>query len=87
MSEKIINNQNEQEAIWESLSYFDDLETEEISLTDELIFLETSRITDALVKAKNNKSHAAKQLGIGRTLLIHKIKKYDLDKKELPIPY
>ena len=49
MSEKIINNQNEQEAIWESLSYFDDLETEEISLTDELIFLETSRITDALV--------------------------------------
>lgn len=87
MSKKNINNQSEQEAIWEALSYFDGLETEEISLTDELIILETSRITDALVKANNNRSHAAKRLGIGRTLLIHKIKKYDLDKKELPIPY
>ena len=87
MSKKKIINKIQQEEISNAVSNIDDIETEEISLTDELIILETSRITDALVKANNNRSHAAKRLGIGRTLLIHKIKKYDLDKKELPIPY
>tara|TARA_B110000305_G_C18889222_1_gene381126 strand:- start:58 stop:324 length:267 start_codon:yes stop_codon:yes gene_type:complete len=88
MSEKDVKNQSEQDGIWEALSFFDDVEQEEISLTDELIILETSRISDALARANYNRTKAARSLGIGRTLLIHKIKKFELDpNKELPVPY
>ena len=51
----------------------------ELTLNEELEFLEKSRIKNALDCNDGNRSHAAKQLGIGRTLLIHKIKKYQLN--------
>jgi len=68
--------QNEQQALWDALSYFDNVE--QLNLPNELEALERSRIHDALINHKNNRSKAASELGIGRTLLIHKIKKYDL---------
>jgi len=45
------------------------------------MMLEASRITSALEKFNYNRTHAANDLGIGRTLLIHKIKKYELNNK------
>lgn len=72
----MISGQNEQQALWDALSYFDDVE--QLNLPNELEALERSRIRDALLNHKNNRSKAASELGIGRTLLIHKIKKYDL---------
>ena len=50
------------------------------ALGDEVEELEQHRIRDALEMSKGNKTHAASYLGIGRTLLLHKIKKYELDK-------
>ena len=50
------------------------------ALADEVEELEQHRIRDALEMSKGNKTHAASYLGIGRTLLLHKIKKYELDK-------
>ena len=50
------------------------------ALGDEEEELEQHRIRDALEMSKGNKTHAASYLGIGRTLLLHKIKKYELDK-------
>ena len=46
------------------------------TLPDELAELERKRIQWALQTANNNKTHASKRLGIGRTLLIHKCKKH-----------
>ena len=72
----MISEQNEQQALWDALSYFDN--PEQIALPNELEALERSRIREALMSHKDNRSKAAAELGIGRTLLIHKIKKYDL---------
>lgn len=47
-----------------------------VSLPDEIAELERKRIEWALQTANNNKTHASKRLGIGRTLLIHKCKKH-----------
>lgn len=47
-----------------------------VSLPDEIADLERKRIQWALQTANNNKTHASKRLGIGRTLLIHKCKKH-----------
>ena len=49
-----------------------------VSLPDELEELERKRIQWALQTANNNKTHASKRLGIGRTLLIHKCKKHGI---------
>ena len=72
----MISEQNEQQALWDALSYFD--APEQLNLPNELEALERSRIRDALINHNDNRSKAAAELGIGRTLLIHKIKKYDL---------
>ena len=48
------------------------------TLPDELAELERKRIRWALQTANNNKTHASKRLGIGRTLLIHKCKKHGI---------
>ena len=48
------------------------------TLPDELAELERKRIQWALQTANNNKTHASKRLGIGRTLLIHKCKKHGI---------
>ena len=72
----MISEQNEQQAIWDALSYFDNAEYP--NLPNELEALERNRIRDALINHDDNRSKAASELGIGRTLLIHKIKKYNL---------
>jgi len=72
----MISEQNEQQALWDALSYFDNAEYPD--LPNELEALECSRIKEALMNHKDNRSKAAAELGIGRTLLIHKIKKYNL---------
>ena len=71
-------NKAEQEWLWEQLDFFDQVEP--VGLPDEIAKLEESRIREALKEYNNNKTHAAKNLGIGRTLLIHKIKKYEIEK-------
>lgn len=48
------------------------------SLMEELTDIEKRRIVDALQHYNGNRTKAALDLGIGRTLLIHKIKKYNL---------
>tara|TARA_S200002703_G_scaffold100554_1_gene86913 strand:- start:92 stop:373 length:282 start_codon:yes stop_codon:yes gene_type:complete len=48
------------------------------ALADEVEELEQQRIHDALQMSNGNKTHAASYLGIGRTLLLHKIKKYHI---------
>jgi DNA-binding NtrC family response regulator len=71
------NNKAEQDAIWDMLDFFNN-QVEPIGLTDEIARLEETRIREALKEYNNNKTHAARNLGIGRTLLIHKIKKYEI---------
>jgi len=68
--------QNEQQVLWDALDYFELKELE--SLDQEVRNLEQERITDALCIHEGNRSKAAKTLGIGRTLPINKIKKYNL---------
>lgn len=74
-----MGNLNEQDSIWDLMvSHFEDVSPLETNLAQEVIDLEKSRITLALDHNSGNRTKAAKMLGIGRTLLIHKIKKYDL---------
>jgi len=68
---------DEQTMLWDSLEFFNNHATD-IPLVQELETLERERIASALHDTDNNRSRAAKALGIGRTLLIHKIKKYNL---------
>jgi|TARA_B000000557_G_C20698413_1_gene410520 transcriptional regulator with PAS, ATPase and Fis domain len=70
---------DEQQFIWEELEKLwpSDGKVGQ-TLVEELEELEMKRIKLALDQAKNNKTHASKELGIGRTLLIHKCKKYGL---------
>ena len=73
--------QQEQDMLW---SMFDDLWPEheievERTLTAELADVERKAIVLALETNCGNQSKAARQLGMGRTLLIHKIKKYELN--------
>jgi len=83
------NNAEEQAWIWDQLGFFDNIKVDDdddyvgvdIGLAEEVMMLEASRITSALEKFNYNRTHAANDLGIGRTLLIHKIKKYELNNK------
>jgi transcriptional regulator with PAS, ATPase and Fis domain len=75
-------NRSEQEWI---LAQFDsdrlnDGAVKQQSLPVEMQELEESRISEALEKCDHNRTNTALELGIGRTLLIHKIKKYNLFK-------
>lgn len=74
------NMSTEQQALWDAIDSMDfnepALETPSTTLAQELAELERKRIQWALQTANNNKTHASKRLGIGRTLLIHKCKKY-----------
>ena len=68
---------NEEELVYDAVtSFFGDIE--EVSLSKEIEMLEKRRIKNALEGNEGNRTRAAKDLGIGRTLLIHKIKKYNL---------
>lgn len=65
--------------IWElTMSHFDSQEYHGTNLLADLSKIEKDRIKSALIYNKGNRTRAAKELGIGRTLLLHKIKKYDL---------
>jgi transcriptional regulator with GAF, ATPase, and Fis domain len=77
----------EQDMLW---SMFDDIwpqhqfeDIEERTLASELADVERKAIVLALESNCWNQSKAARQLGMGRTLLIHKMKKYELS----PISY
>jgi DNA-binding NtrC family response regulator len=66
----------EQQVLWDELQYFEDLPQPDLPTT--LQDVERGMISDALTLNNNNRTKTAQYLGIGRTLLIHKIKKYDL---------
>lgn len=72
-------NKAESDYIWEQLGFFENQIKPE-SLHEEVANIERTRIHEALQQFADNRTHAAKSLGIGRTLLLHKIKKYELDK-------
>lgn len=75
-----MGNLNEQDSVWDLMvSHFEDVLPLETNLAQEVNDLEKSRITLALDQNSGNRTKAAKMLGIGRTLLLHKIKKYNLD--------
>ena len=78
--EKKPSNHEEQEWIW---SQFDSLWGESkvndvISLPEELEQFEIKRIKLALVGNDYNRTKTAEELGIGRTRLIAKLRKYEL---------
>ena len=68
---------NEQQYLWESLSFFDEF-SRKTPLPEQVEHLERTSITDALYEHKGNRSKAAASLGIGRTNLIAKLKKYKI---------
>lgn len=49
-----------------------------LALPDEIKNLEVSRIQSALAEANGNHTYAAKDLKIGRTTLLAKMKKYNI---------
>lgn len=78
---QIDENQNFKEQS-EFFDFFDTLwfekQFKDESLPAEVESLEKTRIHNALETANGNRTHAAKILGIGRTNLIAKIKKYNI---------
>lgn len=80
LSEKSIKqNQREQDALFEALDEMAWGSVEvKIPLASEVEMLEKERITAALSLHNGNRTKTADHLGIGRTLLIHKLKKYNL---------
>ena len=73
-----MNWKEEQEFLWSSLDYFDNKEIDKAPLPDQVQELERTSVIEALSEFKGNRSKAAASLGIGRTNLIAKIKKYKL---------
>ena len=73
--------EQEQDYLW---AQFDQIwpqhepEMEQRTLAFELAEVERKAIQLAIEHALGNQSKAARELGMGRTLLIHKLKKYDL---------
>ena len=65
--------------VWEmTMTHFDSQENYNGNLLAELSHIEKDRIQAALLHCEGNRTKTAKELGIGRTLLLHKIKKYNL---------
>ena len=75
---------NQQHVQDEFFNAFDELwgpivhDLEPITLPEEIAVLEKKRITNALEFNEGNRTKTADQLGIGRTNLIAKLRKYDL---------
>lgn len=74
----IKQNQREQDALFEALDEMAWNVEVKIPLASEVEMLEKERITAALSLHNGNRTKTADHLGIGRTLLIHKLKKYNL---------
>ena len=73
-----VDNREEQDFIFHSIvDYFTSISVE-LPLNEELEKIEKARIASALNEHKGNRTQASLALGMGRTLLIHKIKKYNL---------
>ena len=71
------NNKEEQSAIFDIISeHFDDFTIR--SLPEELAYIERNTIGEKLVEFDGNRTKTANALGIGRTNLVAKIKKYEL---------
>ncbi len=62
----------------ESIQPLKDFENSNRKLQDTLTDIELEMIVFALDKFENNRTQAARYLGISRELLIHKIKKHGL---------
>jgi len=75
---KYIDNIEEQDYIFEQLDSMQSRWCPSKPLNVELEEIEKSRIINALAMFSGNRTKAADELGIGRTLLIHKLKKYNL---------
>lgn len=74
---KMSNNKEEQNALFELISnHFDDQTIR--SLPEELAHIERNTIGEKLVEFDGNRTKTANALGIGRTNLVAKIKKYEL---------
>lgn len=77
-----MNNNQDTDEVWDAMVYWCDNvlipEQQEETLSKHLEHIEKQAIIDALMTYKNNRTKAALSLGIGRTLLLHKIKKYKL---------
>ena len=75
----IKQNQREQDALFDMIDEMSwGKEEVKIPLASEVEMLERERITAALSLHEGNRTKTANHLGIGRTLLIHKLKKYNL---------
>jgi len=75
----IEQNQKEQDALFEAMEQLDwTTKVDSVPLGTEVENLEKERIVNALALHDGNRTRTADQLGIGRTLLIHKLKKYNL---------
>jgi len=70
----------EQDALWEALEDLTAINSfsESYSLTEEMENLEQNAINDALENSLHNRTKAAKLLGIGRTNLLAKMRKYSI---------
>ena len=74
--------QQEQDALWDALDVFDLQPVVPRTLKERVEDLERDALEEALQKTGGNQKHAAAKLGIGRTLLIHKCKKYNINAKD-----
>ena len=78
INKKRVSSFEEQSFIMDALDSLWKDSAREVGLTDEMTCLEKNRIIEAMHLCGGNKTHASQYLGIGRTLLIHKLKKYEL---------
>lgn len=73
---------NESEAMWNAIEEIwpsTGVAMMKLNLTEQLETLERDSIVDALRACEGNRTKAAAMLCIGRTNLIAKMRKYDLD--------
>tara|TARA_B100001057_G_scaffold482520_1_gene558006 strand:+ start:8500 stop:8733 length:234 start_codon:yes stop_codon:yes gene_type:complete len=69
---------SEQDYIWAALDDLQPAPRETLKLPKAVTELETEEISHALAVHKGNRTRAANALGIGRTNLIAKMRKYEM---------
>tara|TARA_B110000046_G_scaffold8595_1_gene8730 strand:- start:5920 stop:6153 length:234 start_codon:yes stop_codon:yes gene_type:complete len=69
---------SEQDYLWAALDDLKQPPRETLKLPEAVTELETEEISHALAVHKGNRTRAADALGIGRTNLIAKMRKYEL---------
>jgi transcriptional regulator with PAS, ATPase and Fis domain len=78
-----VSYKEEQDALWEAIDEIGQEICVIRTLPEEVSLIELKAIHTALHNHNGNRTKAAEELGIGRTNLIAKIKKYKLALKEL----